>query len=577
MFRMTLTLILALFSALSWGNFSASTPSFSQSQFVTVDEAFTIDVIQYQDQVRVQWQVKPDYYLYQSRMQFIARDANITAIDLEDGTPYQDEFFGDVNIYTDPVTAAIHLTDIKNDNAELIVEYQGCAKAGFCYPPERRVFPLAGNTDQDTSTNSSEQLNSHIPQSKEADFATKLSTNSWTPLLFLALGIGLAFTPCVFPMYPIITSIVVGQQASAKRTRLLAFLYVQGMALTYTLLGLIVASVGVQFQAALQHPAILIAISVLFVLLALSMFGVYTLQLPANLQTKLSNWSNQQTAGNATGVFIMGAISGLVCSPCTTAPLSGALLYVAQSGDLLTGAIALYFLALGMGIPLMIIAIYGNKLLPKSGPWMERVKQLFGFILLAAPIFFLERLLPQLWTSLLWTLLGITTFGWLYILKNQFEFAGWKQTAIGTFAVLGMIASTLPTVQFYQAQSHPHIEFIQIKNVKQLNEQLSNAKQQQKPVMLDFYADWCSACKEFEKYTFHTPQVEPLLKDFVLLQADVTANKVGDIALLKHLNVLGLPTIEFWDATGKSIPHAKITGFMPAQEFADHIKDHVHQ
>ncbi|MDF4798133.1 protein-disulfide reductase DsbD, partial [Vibrio parahaemolyticus] len=280
--------------------------------------------------------------------------------------------------------------------------------------------------------------------------------------------------------------------------------YVQGMALTYTLLGLVVASAGMQFQAAMQHPYVLIGLSILFVTLALSMFGVYTLQLPSSVQTWLNNLSNKQQGGSSAGVFAMGAISGLVCSPCTTAPLSGALLYVAQSGDLLTGGIALYALAMGMGIPLILVAVFGNKLLPKAGGWMDRVKTLFGFILLAAPIFLLERILPEMWSTALWSALGIAAFGWLYHIKNSLEFGGWKQSAIGIIAVLGLFASAQPTLNYWfgnhetQAQQTT-VSFTRIANVAELEEQLALAKAAGKPVMLDFYADWCVACKEFEK------------------------------------------------------------------------------
>lgn len=220
-------------------------------------------------------------------------------------------------------------------------------------------------------------------------------------------------------MYPILTSIVLGgAQLTQRRALLLSVIYVQGMALTYTLLGLVVASAGLQFQAALQHPYVLMGLSVLFVALALSMFGLYSLQLPSGVQTWLNSLSNAQQGGSLPGVFAMGAISGLVCSPCTTAPLSGALLYVAQSGDLLTGAVALYALAIGMGIPLILVAVFGNKLLPKAGNWMERVKTLFGFVLLAAPIFLLERIVPEFWSSVLWSALGLAAFGWLYHVKT---------------------------------------------------------------------------------------------------------------------------------------------------------------
>ncbi|NOH64008.1 protein-disulfide reductase DsbD [Vibrio sp. RE88] len=569
---------------------SNSAPSFGNQSntFVPVDQAFPFNAYQQGDKVFLDWQVKQDYYLYQHRLSVSGENVTVGELKMEDGQPYKDEFFGEVNIYTTPLFVEVPLADYQ-DGARLIVQYQGCAKAGFCYPPETRVVDLtsfqssagdklapSGNTSSaptDTPAKPSQ------PVSQESSLASSLSDSWWTPLLFLALGVGLAFTPCVLPMYPILTSIVLGSgKLSHGRALGLAFIYVQGMALTYTLLGLVVASAGMQFQAAMQHPYVLIGLSVMFVALALSMFGAYTIQLPSAVQTWLNNLSNKQQGGSSLGVFAMGAISGLVCSPCTTAPLSGALLYVAQSGDLLTGGVALYALALGMGIPLMLVAVFGNKLLPKAGNWMDRVKTLFGFILLAAPIFLLERILPETWATGLWSALGLAAFGWLYHVKNSLPFGGWKQSAVGIIAVLGLFASAQPALNYWfgghTEQAQPSIQFTRITTVDDLNSQLEQAKLAGKPVMLDFYADWCVACKEFEKYTFHQPDVEAKLRNFVLLQADVTKNLPQDIALLKEMNVLGLPTIEFWDASGQHVSNARVTGFMQAEPFLQHINAH---
>lgn len=569
---------------------SNSAPSFgSQSNtFVPVDQAFPFNAYQQGDKVFLDWQVKQDYYLYQHRLSVSGENVAVGELKMEDGQPYKDEFFGEVNIYTTPLFVEVPLADYQ-DGARLIVQYQGCAKAGFCYPPETRVVDLtsfqssAGDKSAPSGSTSSAPTDTPAkpsqPISKESSLASSLSDSWWTPLLFLALGVGLAFTPCVLPMYPILTSIVLGSgKLSHGRALGLAFIYVQGMALTYTLLGLVVASAGMQFQAAMQHPYVLIGLSVMFVALALSMFGAYTIQLPSAVQTWLNNLSNKQQGGSSLGVFAMGAISGLVCSPCTTAPLSGALLYVAQSGDLLTGGVALYALALGMGIPLMLVAVFGNKLLPKAGNWMDRVKTLFGFILLAAPIFLLERILPETWATGLWSALGLAAFGWLYHVKNSLPFGGWKQSAVGIIAVLGLFASAQPALNYWfgghTEQAQPSIQFTRITTVDDLNSQLEQAKLAGKPVMLDFYADWCVACKEFEKYTFHQPDVEAKLRNFVLLQADVTKNLPQDIALLKEMNVLGLPTIEFWDASGQHVSNARVTGFMQAEPFLQHINAH---
>ena len=594
--RFALSLLLLCISvvsapALALFGQSNSAPSFGNSSntFVPVDQAFPFNAFQQGDQVLIDWQVKEDYYLYQHRISISGENVTVGNIEMRDGEPYKDEFFGDVNIYTTPLFVEVPLADYQ-DGARLIVQYQGCAKAGFCYPPETRVVDLTSFTSSSNTTPKTAEptpdytepkpTTPAAPVSSESNLASKLSDNWWTPLLFLALGVGLAFTPCVLPMYPILTSIVLGSgKLSHRRALGLSFVYVQGMALTYTLLGLVVASAGMQFQAAMQHPYVLIGLSVLFVALALSMFGLYTIQLPSAAQTWLNNLSNKQQGGSSLGVFTMGAISGLVCSPCTTAPLSGALLYVAQSGDLLTGGIALYALAMGMGIPLMLVAVFGNKLLPKAGNWMDRVKTLFGFVLLAAPIFLLERIIPELWATVLWSGLGILAFGWLYHVKNSLPFGGWKQSVVGIVAVLGLFASAQPALNYYfggnaSEQPQHQIAFTRIANIEELNQQLAQAKLAGKPVMLDFYADWCVACKEFEKYTFHQPAVEAKLKDFVLLQADVTRNQPQDILLLKEMSVLGLPTIEFWDAQGEPISNARITGFMNEDTFLRHLDTH---
>ncbi|MBF4375099.1 protein-disulfide reductase DsbD [Vibrio anguillarum] len=559
----------------------------ADNQFVPVDQAFPFHAEQQGKQVFLDWQVKQGYYLYQDRISISAENAQLGEIEMLDGQPYRDEFFGDVKIYTEPLFVDVPLLSAAA-NAKLIIQYQGCAKAGFCYPPETRIIDLqavASDTRSDNNTAAnmakSETASPKAPVAEQDGLASRLADSWWTPLLFLALGVGLAFTPCVLPMYPILTSIVLGRgQLSPRRALILSFIYVQGMALTYTVLGLVVASAGLQFQAAIQHPYVLIGLSTLFVLLALSMFGVYTLQLPSKVQTWLNSLSNKQQGGSSVGVFAMGAISGLVCSPCTTAPLSGALLYVAQSGDLFTGAIALYALAMGMGIPLILVAVFGNKLLPKAGCWMERVKTLFGFILLAAPIFLLERLLPPVWSTALWSALGIAAFGWLYHCKNSLPFGGWKQSMVGIIAVLGLFASAQPALDVWfkpeqtNLASRSHVEFIRVNNIAELNLQLSQAKLAGKPVMLDFYADWCVACKEFEKYTFHQQEVAQKLQNFVLLQADVTKNQPQDIELLKAMNVLGLPTIDFWNAQGERVSNARISGFMPADRFLAHLIAH---
>lgn len=321
------------------------------------------------------------------------------------GEWHEDEFYGKSEIYRRQLVAPVSVSQAAK-GATLTVTYQGCADAGFCYPPETKIVPLS-------EVAAAAQPAAPRANEKGEDHAQLPFSALWA----LLIGIGIAFTPCVLPMYPLISGIVLGgkQRLSTGRALLLAFIYVQGMALTYTALGIVVAAAGLQFQAALQHPYVLIGLSVVFTLLALSMFGLFTLQLPSSLQTRLTLMSNRQQGGSAYGVFVMGAIAGLICSPCTTAPLSAILLYIAQSGNMWLGGGTLYLYALGMGLPLILVTVFGNRLLPKSGPWMETVKIAFGFVILALPVFLLERVIGDVWGLRLWALLGVAFFGWAFI------------------------------------------------------------------------------------------------------------------------------------------------------------------
>ena len=376
-------------------------------------------------------------------------------------------------------------------------------------------------------------------------------------------------------MYPLISGIVLGgkQRLSTGRALLLAFIYVQGMALTYTALGLVVAAAGLQFQAALQHPYVLIGLSAVFILLALSMFGLFTLQLPSSLQTRLTLMSNKRQGGSPGGVFAMGAIAGLICSPCTTAPLSAILLYIAQSGNLWLGGGTLYLYALGMGLPLILVTVFGNRLLPKSGPWMSHVKTAFGFVILALPVFLLERIVGEPWGLRLWSLLGVAFFSWAFITALGASRPWLRLVQIILLGAALVSARPLQDWAFGDpvARQQSHLAFTRVANIAELDQALAQAKG--KPVMLDLYADWCVACKEFEKYTFSSTEVQQALKETVLLQIDVTKNSAEDVALLKHLKVLGLPTILFFNAQGEEQPAQRVTGFMDAATFSAHLHD----
>jgi len=560
-----LTLILLLCST---STFAGLFDSPGRSQFVPADRAFVFDFQQNQHDLNLSWQVKDGYYLYRKQVSITPSQASIAEVKLPPGIWHEDEFYGKSEIYRQQLNIPVTVNQATS-GATITVTYQGCADAGFCYPPETKTIPLSevvALTDTTPVTVLPEEKSQPEPET-ELPFSA---------LWALLIGIGIAFTPCVLPMYPLISGIVLGgkQRLSTGRALLLTFIYVQGMALTYTALGLVVAAAGLQFQAALQHPYVLIGLAVIFTLLALSMFGLFTLQLPSSLQTRLTLMSNRQQGGSPGSVLAMGAIAGLICSPCTTAPLSAILLYIAQSGNMWLGGGTLYLYALGMGLPLMLITVFGNRLLPKSGPWMEHVKTAFGFVILALPIFLLERITGDEWGIRLWSLLGVAFFGWAFITSLQAK-RTWMRI-VQIILLAGALVSVRPlqdwTFGAPHAQTQTHLNFTKVASVEELNQALEQAKG--RPVMLDLYADWCVACKEFEKYTFSNPQVQQALGNTVLLQADVTANSAQDIALLKHLQVLGLPTISFFDAQGKEHPDARVTGFMDAATFSAHLHNH---
>ena len=560
-----LTLILLLCSTSAFaGLFDAP----GRTNFVPADQAFAFDFQQNQHDVNLTWQVKDGYYLYRKQVQVTPANASIAPLQLPNGEWHSDEFYGKSEIYRHSLTVPVTLTQA-NAGATLTVTYQGCADAGFCYPPETKTVPLSAVAQ-------AAQAPPPLPSGERAGVRGETSADlPFSALWALLIGIGIAFTPCVLPMYPLISGIVLGgkQRLSTARALLLAFIYVQGMALTYTALGLVVAAAGMQFQAALQHPYVLIGLSAVFILLALSMFGAFSLQLPSSLQTRLTLMSNRQQGGSMGGVFAMGAIAGLICSPCTTAPLSAILLYIAQSGNLWLGGGTLYLYALGMGLPLILVTVFGNRLLPKSGPWMAHVKTAFGFVILALPVFLLERIIGDVWGLRLWSMLGVAFFGWAFITSLGLQ-KPWLH--IGQILLLAAALISVRPLQDWAfgtsvTQSQSHLNFTRISNVETLNAALANA--QGKPVMLDLYADWCVACKEFEKYTFSDPQVQQALQNTVLLQADVTANSAEDVALLKHLQVLGLPTILFFDENGNEQPALRVTGFKDAAAFRAHLRD----
>jgi len=561
----------------------------NKTKFLPVDQAFQLDVQRSDTGVSMQWQIAENYYLYQDKLAFSVNGKPVENAPqfLSSAEQYEDPYFGLVTIFKHDLNLTLPLKDPQPQDL-LEVTYQGCAK-GFCYPPETKQFQIGDlssnvsashevqNGAETHQTSQSAVENTNVFSSQQNQLAESLSQSKYAMLWFFVLGIGLAFTPCVLPMLPLLSAIVIGgrkEETGNWRALALSFVYVQGMALTYTLLGLVVVLIGLPFQIALQSPYVLIGLSIVFVLLALSMFGVFTLQLPSSLQTKLTQFSQQQKSGAFFGVFVMGAIAGLVASPCTSAPLSGALLYVAQSGDFVIGALTLYLLALGMGLPLILITVFGNKILPKSGAWMENVKTAFGFVMLALPIFLISRIIPSMWEPRLWALLGVSFFIWL---ATQMRSNGIGLFFRIVFFVAAMVSAqplqnwvwqdNAATSQAANAQSavKNSLVFQQISNYDELQAVLK--QHPNKIAMLDLYADWCVACKEFEHKTFADPQVQSALSDVLLLRVDMTNNSESNRTLMKALAVTGLPTIIFFNQQGEEIQAQRITGFLPAEAF----------
>ena len=556
--------------------------------FLPVDDAFQFSAAKSENQenVIVNWSIAEGYYLYQEKISVKLNQEETSSFDEPTFSispeDYNDPYFGLMKIFKKPVQA-IFKASHPPLKAEDVVEiaYQGCT-SGFCYPPEVKEIkvadlPIAQVANTEKTSENSTALSAR-PKAEQDRLAESLFNSKYAVFGFFLLGLGLAFTPCVLPMLPLLSAIVIGQNQRPNMWRAfaLSFVYVQGMAVTYTLLGLVVAAIGLPFQVALQHPYVMIGLSIIFVLLALSMFGVFTLQLPSSLQTKLSLLSQQQKAGAFGGVFLMGMIAGLVASPCTSAPLSGALLYVAQSGDLFTGAITLYLLALGMGVPLILITLFGNKILPKSGMWMETVKKLFGFVMLALPVFLISRILPDEWTPRLWAMLGTAFFIW-FAFQMPKNGTGWVFRIL--FLVAAMISvKPLQTWVWGESQApsavenraFSHVEFKKVKSEAELQQAL--AENNKSLVMLDLYADWCVACKEFEKETFSDPSVQKAFGDMQLLQVDMTKNSEENRALMTKYKVLGLPTILFFNRDGKEIEGSRVNGFMSPVEFLQWIE-----
>lgn len=540
--------------------------------------------------VEIRYEIAKGYYLYRDKFRVHPVDENITLGELQipKGKEKNDENFGLVEVFYKEVAFRVPVDRISSGSLALRLDVisQGCADAGVCYPPQTQTVDVVLPDPASTPAVAPMAQNAPAGEGDESGFIAETLKNAgfWTVLgVFFLAGLGLSLTPCVFPMIPILSGIIAGQgkQATKGRALALSIAYVLGMAITYAAVGVAAGLSGTLLTAALQNVWVLSAFALIFVVLSLSMFGFYELQLPTSLQSKLSEESGHLQGGRGISVFLMGALSALIVGPCVAAPLAGALLYIGQTGDAVLGGTALFVMALGMGAPLIAVGVAGGSLLPKTGPWMEGVKKTFGVLLLATALWLLTPVLPDMVVMLGWAALFIVPAIFLHALDPLPPHAKpwqrfWKGFGVlllltGAALLIGALAGGRDPLQPLaglrggaMAAEAQKLPFEPIRSVAELDARLTAVD---RPVMLDFYADWCVSCKEMEKFTFTDPAVRARMSEFILLKADVTGNTDDDKALLARFGLFGPPGIIFFDTQGKEIQGLRVVGFQKANKF----------
>lgn len=604
-------LIFAVFIVLCGSGVSAADTA-SDSDFLPVDQAFSYTKeITDSGRVKLHWSVAPGYYLYRSRLEIEGEPSSAESVQKPSGKMIHDQFFGDEKVFKKDFTTTIE----PGDAQKLKLTWQGCAEKGLCYPPQHATIDLpetgaggggsqattnASNTSaspSDQSSGPAQTAGSDAPAGSDRAFAARLAGGhiTWTLAVFFGLGLLLAFTPCVLPMVPILSGVVVGAGARGWRGLTLSLAFVLPMALTYAVLGVAAALAGANLQAALQTPAVLGVFAAVFVFLALAMFGMFELQLPGPIRERLNRASANRSGGHLGGAAALGVISAVLVGPCMTAPLAGALLYIANTGNALLGGLALLCLGLGMGVPLLIVGSAGAQLLPKPGTWMNAVKAAFGFVLLATALWLISRVTPDpimlgLWGALLLAV-GVTlwqttrrdaaapgatsviaaTVGLLIGLWGALMVvgaAGGAQNPLRPLAFLnGAGASSVAATD--KAQSF-NDRFETVDEIDGLKQAVRDATQNGQWTVVDFYADWCVSCKVIDKQVFGDPKVQQTLADAKLLRPDVTEDNADSRQLMQTLGVVGPPTILFIGPDGKARRSARVVGELSAAAFLDH-------
>ncbi|MEH6347630.1 MAG: protein-disulfide reductase DsbD [Bermanella sp.] len=589
MHRILILLSAMLLSTLSYGE---------DEQFLPVEQAFPY-TIQYQQDgsaLKIDWQIADHYYLYLDRLKLKQGDKRIALNYEQDAIMKEDEYFGRVGIFKHQLNASANIDPL----LPFTFTFQGCAEAGLCYPPVKTtITPPGAEQTQASDIIKVADTTAAVPPKKldsnDVSSITALLQESnifWQLLIFFGLGIGLAFTPCVFPMVPILSSIIVGQgdNLSTRKAFMMSLTYVLAMAMTYALAGVVVGYFGAKANVSLylQSPWVLGTFAAVFVGLSLSMFGFYELQLPRAIQDKLNSWNQKQQGGQLLSVGIMGSLSALVVSPCVSAPLAGTLVYISTTGDALLGGAALLALGLGMGLPLLLIGTGGSKFLPKAGMWMNAVKAVFGVALLAVAIWLLERVIPAMATMMLWAILLIASGTYLGAFENNTQ--GWHRL----FKALGLVFSLYGVMLMVggAAGNHNPLKPLQglnnsmangqtyearplkkqiITTAAQLQASLNQAQQENKIAVLDFYADWCIACKIMEEEIFNQANVKTAMADVAFIQMDITDNTDEQLQMLSDMGLFGPPAVLFYKGNVEQ-KALRIVGEVPAETFLSQLQ-----
>jgi thiol:disulfide interchange protein DsbD len=567
-------------------------PAHAQQDFLPVGQAFRLDVTRQADgQIGLNWTISKGYYLYRQQMKVEADPVGgALQVKWPAGTLKTDETYGESEVYHDQVSVLVNATDAR----ALTIGWQGCADAGLCYPPQTRRVHLAdvAATPAVPADSATTRPNPAPPGAlgEDQDLAERLSriNMGWMLVVFFGLGLLMAFTPCVLPMVPILSSLIAGSGASPRRGFILSLAFVLPMALTYAGVGAAAALAGANLQAVLQNPWMLGTFGLVFVVLALAMFGFYELQLPAVLRNRLNNASQGRRGGTVAGAATMGVLSALLVGPCMTAPLAGALLYIGNTGDVVTGALVLFAMGLGMGVPLLLVGTLGARLLPRPGDWMNRVKALFGFVLLGTAIVFVARVLPAALTLGLWgawllaIALSLLALGQKLGMGSGRLMSRYLALLLGLWGgamVIGAAGGAQNPLQplAFQARGIPPAQaavgndfmtrFGPVKTQQALETRIAEAGQRGQWTLVDFYAEWCVSCDVIERKVFAEPRVQQALAGMQLLRPDVTANDADDQALMRTHQILGPPTMLLIGPDGKERRAERIIGELDADEF----------